>query len=131
MNAINKRFWAENTFLSLFRESRSYTQSRIVNHISPIQVLTYIVTYLIITYFANSLDDSTDTRNRIVTMKRVLQSMDIPEPTGVRAYEATVLNILLHGCESWALKEADRKRSFFIDDRERSELPLFQIPQLW
>ena len=69
------------------------------------------------TYFANSLDDSTDIRNRIskasgafATMKRVLQSMEIPEPTRVRAYEATVLNILLYGCESWALKEADRKK---------------------
>ena len=33
----------------------------------------------------------------------------MPEILRVRAYEATVLNILLFGCESWALKEADRR----------------------
>lgn len=41
------------------------------------------------------------------SMKKILQSNKVPEKLRVRAYEATVLNILLHGCESWALKKKD------------------------
>ena len=38
-------------------------------------------------------------------MRRILTCRDMPETLRVKAYEATMLNILL--CESWALKEAD------------------------
>ena len=69
------------------------------------------------TTFDNKLDDSTDVQKRIKkataafgTMSKLLKDQNISTKLRVRAYEATVLNILLFGCESWALKIADRKK---------------------
>ena len=65
----------------------------------------------------NKLDDSVDVKKRIhkaagafACMKRVLKDEKIPVKLRLRAYEATVLNILIFGCESWALKEEDRRK---------------------
>ena len=44
------------------------------------------------------------------TMKQVLCNVDLPAKLRIRLYDATVTNILLWGCESWALtKELRRK----------------------
>ena len=62
------------------------------------------------------MNDSKEIRNRIqkatgafAKMKETLQNRNIPAKLRNKTYEATVLNILLFGCESWALKEQDRK----------------------
>jgi len=43
-------------------------------------------------------------------MKRVLCNEDIPAKLRVRLYDATVINILLWGCESWALTAELRRK---------------------
>lgn len=69
------------------------------------------------TTFDNKLDGSTDIQVRIrqataafASMKKLLQDQKLSNKMRVRSYEATVLNILLFGCESWALKAEDRRR---------------------
>ena len=69
------------------------------------------------TIFTPSLKDDLDIQRRITqacgafaTMKRVLCSEDIPVKLRVRLYDATVINILLWGCESWALTEELRRK---------------------
>jgi hypothetical protein len=42
--------------------------------------------------------------------KQLLSNKEIPIDIHRRLYQATVVNILLWGCESWALKEADRSK---------------------
>jgi hypothetical protein len=42
--------------------------------------------------------------------KQLLSNKQIPIDIRRRLYQATVVNIALWGCESWALKEADRSK---------------------
>ena len=44
------------------------------------------------------------------TVKRVLYNKDIPVKLRIRLYDATVINLLLWGCESWALTEELRRK---------------------
>ena len=67
--------------------------------------------------FTPSLKDDLDIRRRITqasgafaTMKRVLCNETIPVKLRVRLYDATVINILLWGCESWALTTELRRK---------------------
>ena len=69
------------------------------------------------TIFTPSLKDDLDIQRRInqangafATMKRVLCNEDIPAKLRVRLYDATVINILLWGCESWALTAELRRK---------------------
>ena len=69
------------------------------------------------TTFDSSLDDSIDVKKRIqkangayAMMANVLRDPKIEVSLRMRLYTATVLNILLYGCECWALKTADRKK---------------------
>ena len=69
------------------------------------------------TIFTPSLKDDLDIQRRInqangafATMKRVLCNKDIPATLRIRLYNATVTNILLWGCESWALTEELRRK---------------------
>ena len=62
------------------------------------------------TIFTPSLKDDLDIQRRITqacgvfaTMKRVLCNNNIPAKLRIRLCDATVINILLWGCESWAL----------------------------
>ena len=43
-------------------------------------------------------------------MSKILKDQTIPKQLRMRIYNATVLNILLYGCESWALKTEDYRR---------------------
>lgn len=63
------------------------------------------------------MDDSKEVKKRIqkatagfAMMKNLLQNKSIPITLQKRTYDATVLNILLFGCESWALKIKDRDK---------------------
>ena len=44
------------------------------------------------------------------TMKRVLCNKNIPAKLRIRLYDATVINILLWGCKSWALMDELRRK---------------------
>jgi hypothetical protein len=66
-------------------------------------------------YFMPELGDTADINERISQarklfgsmMKQLLANKQIPIDIHRRLYQATVVNIALWGCESWALKEAD------------------------
>ena len=69
------------------------------------------------TTFDKNLNDSTDIQKRIqkatgayAFMAKLLKNDRISKQLRIRAYEATVLNILLFGCESWALKVEDKRK---------------------
>eukprot|EP00980_Cylindrotheca_fusiformis_P001528 scaffold346_cov116-Cylindrotheca_fusiformis.AAC.42 len=76
------------------------------------------------TSFDNTLDDSIDVKKRIqkangafAAMAKVLKDRKISTKLRLRTYEATVLSILLFGCESWALKQwTDRDWNPFTSD---------------
>ena len=69
------------------------------------------------TTFDPDLDDTGDVSRRIKkaaglfgSMKEVLRNRSLNKKLRVRLYEATVVNIMIYGCESWALKAEDRRR---------------------
>ena len=69
------------------------------------------------TTFDNTLEDTTDVKQRMQqatrpfgAMSKLLKDPKLSHRLRIRAYEATVLNILLFGCESWALKVEDRRK---------------------
>jgi hypothetical protein len=67
-------------------------------------------------YFVPELNDTADITERISQARKLFGSMNkqllgnkkIPIDIRRRLYQALVVNIALWGCESWALKEADR-----------------------
>jgi hypothetical protein len=69
-------------------------------------------------YFVPKLNDTADITERISqarklfgsTKKQPLSNKQIPIDIRRRLYQATVVNIALWICESWALKEADRSK---------------------
>ena len=69
-------------------------------------------------YFVPERNDTADITERISQARKLFGSMkkqllsnkEIPIDIRHRLYQATVVNILLWGCESWALKEADRSK---------------------
>jgi hypothetical protein len=69
-------------------------------------------------YFVPDLNDTADITERISQArklfgsmkKQILSNKQIPIDIRRRLYQATVVNIALWGCESWALKEADRSK---------------------
>ena len=40
----------------------------------------------------------------------IFKSRDITLPTKVRIVKATVFPVVMYGCETWTLKEAERQR---------------------
>jgi hypothetical protein len=64
------------------------------------------------------LSDTADITERISQARKLFGSMNkqllgnkkIPIDIRRRLYQALVVNIALWGCESWALKEADRSK---------------------
>jgi len=69
------------------------------------------------TMFDEDLNDSVDVKRRIQqatgvfhTLSKFLKDPKISHKLRMRAYDATVVNILLYGCESWALRMEDRRK---------------------
>jgi Reverse transcriptase (RNA-dependent DNA polymerase) len=68
--------------------------------------------------FSNTLDDTEDIERRIQQAtaafaslsEHVLHNKKISKKLRKRTYETLIINLLLWGCESWALKEHDRQR---------------------
>ena len=49
-------------------------------------------------------------RKVMTNLDRVLKSRDITLPTKVHLVKAMVLPVVIHGCESWTMKKAERQR---------------------
>ena len=46
----------------------------------------------------------------MTNLENIFQSRDITLPTKVRLVKAMVFPVVLYGCESWAVKKAERRR---------------------
>ena len=51
----------------------------------------------------------------MTNLDSILKNKDITLPTKVRIVKAIVFPVVMYGCESWTIKEAERRR---IDDFE-------------
>ena len=49
-------------------------------------------------------------RKVMTNLDSVLKSRDITLPTKVRVVKAMVFPVVMYGCESWTIKEAERQR---------------------
>ena len=49
-------------------------------------------------------------RKVIINLDSILKSRDITLPTKVRLVKAMVFPVVMHGCESWTVKKAERRR---------------------
>ena len=47
-------------------------------------------------------------RKAMTNLGSILKSRDITLPTKVHLVEATVFPVVMHGCESWTIKKAER-----------------------
>ena len=54
-------------------------------------------------------------RKAMTNLDSILKNKDITLPTKVRIVKAIVFPVVMYGCESWTIKEAERRR---IDDFE-------------
>ena len=46
----------------------------------------------------------------MINLDSILESRDITLPTKVRLVKAVVFPVVMYGCESWAIKKAERRR---------------------
>ena len=46
----------------------------------------------------------------MTNLDSIFKSRDITLPTKVRLVKATVLPVVMYGCESWTIKKAERRR---------------------
>ena len=46
----------------------------------------------------------------MTNLDSIFKSRDIPLPTKIRLVKAMVFRVVLHGCESWTVKKAERRR---------------------
>ena len=49
-------------------------------------------------------------RKVMTNLDRILKSRDITLPTKVHLFKAMVFPVVMHGCESWTIKKAERRR---------------------
>ena len=49
-------------------------------------------------------------RKVMTNLESMLKSRDITLPTKVRLVKAMVFPVVMHGCESWTVKKAERRR---------------------
>ena len=47
-------------------------------------------------------------RKAVTNLDNILKSRDITLPTKVRLVKATVFPVVMHGCESWTEKKAEK-----------------------
>ena len=46
----------------------------------------------------------------MTNLDSIFKSRDITLPTKVRLFKAMVFPVVMYGCESWAIKKAERQR---------------------
>ena len=49
-------------------------------------------------------------RKVMTNLDNIFKSRDIPLPTKVRLVKAMVFPVVMHGCENWTVKKAERRR---------------------
>ena len=49
-------------------------------------------------------------RKAMTNLDRILKSRDITLPTKVHLVKAVIFPVVMYGCESWAVKKAERRR---------------------
>ena len=117
--ATRSRFenWSSNVHSRSWKESERRRYSRYI-YLNDHEFFGYCNKFKYLgTIFTPSLKDDADINKRIAsavgafaTMKKVLCNSKIPVKLRVWIFDATVVNILLWGCESWALTaELERK----------------------
>ena len=55
-------------------------------------------------------------RKAITNLDSIFKSRDITLPTKVHLVKVMVFPAVMHGCESWTIKKAERRRSGFGED---------------
>ena len=50
----------------------------------------------------------------MTNLEGILKSRDITLQTKVRLVKAMVFPVVMYGCESWTVKEAERRRMMFL-----------------
>jgi len=50
-------------------------------------------------------------RKAVTNLDRVIKSKDITLPTKVHVVKATVFPVVMYGCESWAIRKAEHRRT--------------------
>ena len=65
-------------------------------------------------------------RKFVTNLDSILKSRDITLPTNVCLFKAMVFPVVMHGCESWTVKKAERRRidAFELWCWRRLESPL-------
>ena len=63
-------------------------------------------------------------RKVITNLDSILKSRDITLPTKVHLVKAMVFPIVMYGCESWAMKRAERRRVDTLELEKTPESPL-------
>ena len=56
-------------------------------------------------------------REVMTNLDSILKSRDIILPTKVRLVKAVVFPVVMYGCESWTVKEAERRRAELLNCR--------------
>ena len=71
-------------------------------------------------------------RKKVMTnLDSILKSRDIALPTKVHLVKAMVFPVVMHGCESWTVKKAERGRiDAFIRVYSRGSIPHLRLPSL-
>ena len=49
-------------------------------------------------------------RKVMINLDDILKSRDITLPTKIHLVKATIFPVVMHGCESWTIKKAERQR---------------------
>ena len=59
---------------------------------------------------AMKLKDACSLEEVITNLDSILKSRDITLPTKVHLVKAMIFPVVMHGCESWSIKKAERRR---------------------
>ena len=60
----------------------------------------------------------------MTNLDSILKSRDITLPTKVRLVKAMVFPVVMYGCESWTIKNAERQRIYAVVLEKTLESPL-------
>ena len=63
----------------------------------------------------------------MINLDSIFKSRDITLPTKVHLVKATVFPVVMYGCESWAVKKAERQRMEVLEKTLESPLDCKEI----
>ena len=72
----------------------------------PLNYIAKMLTFILFKFYNNNMTN----------LDSILKSRDITLPTKVRLVKAMIFPIVMYGCESWAIKKAECRRTdaFYI-----------------